>query len=287
MARLGSIGTQYFDDNGDPLSGGLMYFYESGTTDAKTTYSDEALAVANPNPVVLDAAGRQPNIFFYGTARCILKTSAGVQVEDRDPVGNAISNAEFSAWNANASYDENDIVRASDDRYHMSVINTNTGNDPTSTTGYWMEVRLNNVYSSAYTYSSGAIVIASDKNLYISLVDSNVGNSPLTSPAEWRNVTSTMEMVTTPKTANFTASRGKHYLIDTSGGAFTVTLPASPYASDVVSFSDYGQSFDTYNLTVGRNTYKIMGLSEDMTVDQKNISFALLYSGTTKGWVLV
>lgn len=287
MARLGSIGTQYFDDNGDPLSGGLMYFYDPGTTNAKTTYSDEALSSANANPVVLDAAGRQPNIFFSGTARCILKDSNGVQVEDRDPVGDALSTAEFSAWITNATYDANDIVRGSDDRYYMSIGNTNSGNNPTTTTGYWMEVRLNNVYSSVYSYSTGALVIATDRNLYVSLVDSNIGNSPLTSPTEWRNITGSLTFITTAKTSAFTATKGEHYLIDTSGGAFTMTLPASPSEGDIVSCSDYGQAFDTHNLTVGSNSLKIMGLSEDMVADQANISFALLYSGTTKGWILV
>lgn len=287
MARFGSIGSQFFDDNGDPLSGGLLYFYDPGTLNAKTTYSNEGLTTANANPVVLDAAGRQPNIFFSGTARCILKDSGGTQIEDRDPVGDSISTAEFSEWNENTVYDANDISRGSDDRYYMSIGNTNAGNDPTSTSGYWMEVRLNNVYSSTYTYSTGAMVIASDRNLYTSLVDSNIGNSPLTSPAEWRNVTGAIEFSTTPRTAAFAFTRGQHEPIDTSGGAFTGTLPATPYAGDVVSCNDYGQSFDTYNFTIGRNGNKIMGLSEDLVVSRKAISLALLYTDATKGWVLI
>ena len=78
MARFGHLGQQYSDNNGNPLAGGLIYFYDSGTTTPKDTYSDEAQTVANANPVVLDAYGRQGPIFFSGEARAILKTSANV-----------------------------------------------------------------------------------------------------------------------------------------------------------------------------------------------------------------
>lgn len=79
---------QYFDDNGDPLAGGLLYFYESGTTTPQDTYSDAGLTTPNANPVVLDSAGRPGNIFANGTTayRVVVKTSAGVTVKTRDNV---------------------------------------------------------------------------------------------------------------------------------------------------------------------------------------------------------
>lgn len=96
MARFGSLGQQYFDDSGDPLSGGLVHFYETGTTTEATTYSDEGLSSANANPVALDSAGRQPSIFFSGQLKAVLKDSSGAIVETRDPVGllSAIGGAE-------------------------------------------------------------------------------------------------------------------------------------------------------------------------------------------------
>lgn len=90
MARLGSIGTQYFDDNGDPLAGGKIYFYETGTTTLATTYSDEAETTENANPVILDAAGRQPDIFFTGQLKAVLKNADDVTIQTVDPVGEAV-----------------------------------------------------------------------------------------------------------------------------------------------------------------------------------------------------
>jgi len=40
MARFGEINAQYFDDAGDPLGSGKLYFYDSGTTTPKVTYAD-------------------------------------------------------------------------------------------------------------------------------------------------------------------------------------------------------------------------------------------------------
>ena len=45
------------------------------------------------------------------------------------------------------------------------------------------------------------------------------------------------------KTTGFTAVTGTGYFCDTTGGAFTVTLPLSPSAGDVVGVSDYAKNF--------------------------------------------
>lgn len=86
MARYLNIDSQFFDNEGDPLSGGKLYFYDTGTTDAKTTYSDVAMSVANTNPVVLDAYGVPGDIFFAGTAKVVLKDADDVQLRSMDPV---------------------------------------------------------------------------------------------------------------------------------------------------------------------------------------------------------
>lgn len=48
----------YQDYNGVPLAGGQVFSYISGTTSPYTTYADEGMTVANPNPITLDQAGR-------------------------------------------------------------------------------------------------------------------------------------------------------------------------------------------------------------------------------------
>jgi hypothetical protein len=48
-------------------------------------------------------------------------------------------------------------------------------------------------------------------------------------------------------------SAGEGYFCDTTGGAFTATLPAAPTLGDEVTFIDYAGTFDTNNLTVAPN----------------------------------
>jgi hypothetical protein len=81
---------------------------------------------------------------------------------------------------------------------------------------------------------------------------------------------------------NATTANG--YVCDTSGAAFTLTLPASPSAGDIVAIKDAAGTFDTNNLTVGRNSLKIMGVAEDMTISTKYLSVELVYSDATNGW---
>jgi hypothetical protein len=74
---------------------------------------------------------------------------------------------------------------------------------------------------------------------------------------------------------------------DTTSGTITITLPSSPLTGDQISVIDLAGTFDTNNLTIGRNGLKIMGLEEDLTVSQENAGFALVYTGATYGWKLI
>jgi hypothetical protein len=58
ISLFAGAGAQFFDDNGVPLSGGLLYTYAAGTTTAATTYTSATGLTANSNPIVLNAGGR-------------------------------------------------------------------------------------------------------------------------------------------------------------------------------------------------------------------------------------
>jgi len=60
ISLFAGAGAQFFDDNGVPLSGGLLYTYTAGTTSAETTYTSSTGLSAHANPIVLDAGGRVP-----------------------------------------------------------------------------------------------------------------------------------------------------------------------------------------------------------------------------------
>ena len=88
------------------------------------------------------------------------------------------------------------------------------------------------------------------------------------------------------KTSNYTASDGDNLFADTSGGAFTITLPASPSIGNQVKIIDAEGTFGTNNLTVGRNSQKIQGAAADLTISTNSAGIALVYVNSDNGWRL-
>ena len=88
------------------------------------------------------------------------------------------------------------------------------------------------------------------------------------------------------KTTTYTAVAGDNIFADTSGGAFTITLPSSPTQGDEVSFIDSEGTFDTNNLTIEPGSEKIMAntAGDEMVVDTNNAAFTLVYQDSSFGW---
>ena len=71
-------------------------------------------------------------------------------------------------------------------------------------------------------------------------------------------------------------------MTNTTGGAFTVNLPASPANGDQVIVADAGGTWGTNNLTVGRNGNNIADVAQDLVCDISGVSVQFVYntSGT-------
>ena len=100
-------------------------------------------------------------------------------------------------------------------------------------------------------------------------------------------VTSAIDWQSTIKTGDFTAVSGEGYFINTTSGAITATLPASPSAGNIVAFKDYAATFATNNLTIGRNSSNIQGNANDAVLSTNRASVVLVYVDATKGWLFV
>ena len=71
---------------------------------------------------------------------------------------------------------------------------------------------------------------------------------------------------------------------DTSGGAFTLTLPLNPSNGDAVDIFDFSETFDTNPLTIARNGSRIESLEENLVCNVEGAYFTLIYTGSTRGW---
>jgi len=97
--------------------------------------------------------------------------------------------------------------------------------------------------------------------------------------------TGTVDWDTTPKTATFSAVSGNGYFCNTSGGAFTVNLPAGS-AGAIVSLADYAATWQTNNLTVSPNgTDKIGSINSDVILNTEGQSVTFVYVDSTQGWL--
>jgi hypothetical protein len=93
---------------------------------------------------------------------------------------------------------------------------------------------------------------------------------------------------TTPKTSSpVTAVSGNGYFINTTSGAITVNLPATPAAGDIVAIADYANTSATNNITVGRNSSKIDGENKDGLINVNGQVYTLVYVDSTEGWKTV
>ena len=83
---------QFFDLNGAPLSGGLLYTYAAGTTTPLASYTDSTGLIANTNPIVLDSRGEANVWLSFVAYKLALYTSAGVLIWTVDNISTNGSN---------------------------------------------------------------------------------------------------------------------------------------------------------------------------------------------------
>ena len=98
--------------------------------------------------------------------------------------------------------------------------------------------------------------------------------------------TGTVDWCTTAKTSPFTGVSGKGYFVNTTCGAVTVTLPATPSAGDIISVKDYAGTWNTNAITFDRNGSKIGGgCSYNPSLTNQYGYISLIYVDATKGWL--
>jgi hypothetical protein len=93
-------GQQFFDNTGVPLSGGLIYTYQAGSSTPLATYTTSLGTTPNTNPIILDSSGRTPNQVWMQTGysyKFVIQTSAGVTLQTLDNLYPILQNATATA----------------------------------------------------------------------------------------------------------------------------------------------------------------------------------------------
>lgn len=97
-------------------------------------------------------------------------------------------------------------------------------------------------------------------------------------------VTGALSVVFSVKSSAYTATHGDQILANTSGGAFTITLPSSPTAGQNVRIFDAKGTFAANNLTVARNGSNINGAALNFVANVNDSQILLVYVDVSTGW---
>ena len=92
LSPFAGAGWQFFDNNGNPLSGGKLYSYVAGTTQESPTYTSNSGLVANTNPIILDSSGRVSAeiwLLLSQSYKFVLKSSSDVLIGTYDNIPSA------------------------------------------------------------------------------------------------------------------------------------------------------------------------------------------------------
>jgi hypothetical protein len=160
LSIFGGVGAQFFDNNGNPLSGGKIYTYEAGTTTPLASYTSSTGVTAHTNPIVLDSGGRVPGGEIWIAAntlyKFVLETSAGVLIATYDNVGSS-----FNATAIIANFTGNGSTVA------FTLASAPAGENSTN-------VYINGVYQQKNTYSvAGAVLTFSEAPPVTSSIEVN------------------------------------------------------------------------------------------------------------------
>ena len=96
LSPIGGVAGQFFDNNGQPLSGGKIYTYAAGTTTPQACYTSAAGSTPHSNPIVLDSAGRVPGGEIWLTDsllyKFVIETSTAILIGTYDNISGINSN---------------------------------------------------------------------------------------------------------------------------------------------------------------------------------------------------
>ena len=100
--------------------------------------------------------------------------------------------------------------------------------------------------------------------------------------------TGTAGVTTRNVSGNYSAAVNDRLLVDTSGGAYTITLPANStlLVDDTIQIIDISSNAGSNNITVARNGSEIQNAAENLTIDVDGAIVTLIYTGATYGWVV-
>lgn len=270
MANLSpSPKLQFFDANGNPLSGGKLYTYAAGTTTPLATYTDSGAGTPNTNPIILDSRG-EANVWLGSSLyKFKLTTSADVEIWTVDNV--STGNADILA-----------LLAASNGSSLVGFLQSGT-----SATARTVQAKLRDFVSvkdfgatgDGITDDSAAIVTASATGKYVFFPEGTYRIGTNISPASIKWFSSSGAVI---KFDEFITLTANNVSVDVEGLIFEGPFSAAQYTTGVIS-NTVKTAFDTPEYIDGSgNVYDGADFTHTQSGSYWTLSLASLTGATTR-----
>ena len=219
-------GFRLTDTNGDPVSGAKINFYDAGTTDAQTVYSDSGLATALPNPVICDSAGAPTSDgnsvaeIYVGTSayKVVITDSSDVTLFTFDDIQGAVDTSSFSSGSGTFN----------------TAVNSESS-DFSITSGYYGDLTSCNPTGATFTATLPSAVTAGD-GTRIGLRHDGTANEVKIATVSSQTIKTASGSTTT---AGYTLrSKGHSVWFVSDGAGWTIDIENLPIGHGVISITD-------------------------------------------------
>ena len=262
---------QFSDQNGAPLAGGLVYTYEAGTTNLRTTYTTAAETTPNPNPIVLDASG-QADIFLQAGLgyKFVLQNSLATTIWTVD---NVTAAGTMSLQNANA------VAITGGSMSGVTITGGSFGGTATNVTGV-VAIANGGTGQTTAAAARGALAAAASG-----------ANTDITSVAASTTINGhTIGYLNIPSNAEtsayvVTAADAGHCIDITTGG---VTIPANATLALAIgfTFSVYNNSGTSQSIAITTDTMRLAGSATTGTRTLAQRGWATARKVAATEWVI-
>lgn len=237
LSILAGAGWQFFDNNGDPLTGGKLYTYEAGTSTPAVTYNSSSGLTPNANPIVLDAAGRVSEEVWLTDGvnyKFVLATSDDVVIWTKDNIS--------SQSNSAADLSNNTDVAKGDAL--VGFRQSDSGGLYTGAVGRTVHDKLQEIVS---TRDFGAVCDGVTNDAAALVLAVNTGYRVIIPPQSYISLTSAQAAVVVPALDRLAPDVDTSIYIE--GGVVSMTTTVNVYNPDALKIRLIGAAVDSTGVT--------------------------------------